>query len=1023
MVDALEMFDVAHGLVDVLCFKEQFAAAGYFYGPDFQGWKLRRDEMHAVMQMGRIVGCELWVVVKLRGSHCFSMFSANFSDESQPYWLNSKYSEVPRTLPLFAGRIIMVLPGLRPCFALLAGAILSAQAQIMSVDLGHEFFKVALMKQGAPLEIVLNSHSKRKTTTAVSFFETSRVFGDDALAHISKAPTKVPTFFHSLLGQNFTGEDLQSGGLWWKQFGLSELFYKFDLGYDAERGVPTFKVGDEVESQGEEVLASILSFAKQMSEDSSDGKPVRELVVTVPSDATLRQRQAIVSAGEIAGCRVLTLVHETSAFAVQRAVDVTPDKGATDIHLFYNLGSRKAEVSIVRFESRSAGMVAGKMAPVLTVLGSAIDYSIGGHLMDLRIAEAMLKKFQEKFPKFKDGVITNSRALRKILSQAQKTKSVLSSNKVAPFNVESLYEDTDFQATLSREDFETMCQDMFVALHRPIEKALAIANVTMADIKFVEVVGGAWRVPKVQELLSGHFKSGESKLPLGQHLNGEEAAAMGAALVAANSSSSFRVKKIFFSDISAHEYAVQVTGIDGSWEKNFTVLYPAGSALGSKKKLSFSMEEDFKVKVFENSILVSEYSITGLKDLLENKWKDYNKTGPPKISVSVPLEASGIVEVKQPMATIEELYWVNVTKEKPKVNVSKVKNASESNASEANETEEKSEEEKEKENKESPESKESTESESNESNATEEPEVVLKQKKKKHEKKLTVKRLDYLPKPLTEEKIEELQKRLKALKEHEEEAAAMAGLRNELEAYIYGSRDKMEREDIVKVSTEEQREEVNKLCMEYEEWMHESTHIPSKSEFETKLKALQDLLSPMEERALELESRSDIPDMVNEEIESIKEMKKHVLKNMTWVSSNKTDAATEKLTEFESWWEKKQEQQKKLPLHEAPAYTKQEVMSQVSKVKKEWEKLKKIKKPKETKPKKDKNTSKSEKAEEPLPTDIDALEKELSEISLKKMKAVENEDFDAAHSLKTREQLLSEQLKKLKAEKDDKGEL
>ena len=45
MVDALEMIDVAHGLVDVFsCFKEQFAAAGYFYGPDFQGSKLRRDE-------------------------------------------------------------------------------------------------------------------------------------------------------------------------------------------------------------------------------------------------------------------------------------------------------------------------------------------------------------------------------------------------------------------------------------------------------------------------------------------------------------------------------------------------------------------------------------------------------------------------------------------------------------------------------------------------------------------------------------------------------------------------------------------------------------------------------------------------------------------------------------------------------------------------------------------------------------------------------------------------------------------
>jgi len=452
--------------------------------------------------------------------------------------------------------------------------------------------------------------------------------------------------------------------------------------------------------------------------------------------------------------------------------------------------------------------------------------------------------------------------------------------------------------------------------------------------------------------------------------------------------------------------------------------------LGSKKKLSFTMEEDFKVKVFEDTILVSEYSVTGLKDLLENKWKQYNTTGAPKISVSVPLETSGIVEVKQPMATIEELYWVNVTKEKPKANVSKKEKTNETK----NETEES------KESKESKDSKdedsnaseasedESKSEESNDSNTTEEPEVVLKQKKKKHEKKLTVKRLDYLPKPLTDEKIEELQKRLKALKEHEEEAAAEAGLRNELEAYIYGSRDKMERDDIVKVSTDQQREEISKLCTEYEEWVHEAGHHP-KSEFESRLKTLQDLLSPMEERALELESREDLPETVQEEIDAIKEMKKQVLKNMTWVSSNKTDAASEKLTEFESWWQKKQEQQKKLPLHEAPAYTKQEVLSQISKVKKEWEKLKKIKKPKETKPKKaDKNASKkseekSEEPSEPLPTDITEVEKELSAISLKKMEAVEKEDFDAAHALKQREQILSEQLKKLKAEGDDKAEL
>ncbi|CAK0892695.1 unnamed protein product, partial [Prorocentrum cordatum] len=88
----------------------------------------------------------------------------------------------------------------------------TCQAQIMSVDLGHEFFKVGLMRQGQPLEIVLNSHSKRKTTTVVSYFDTIRTFGDDALVHQGKAPAKTPLFFHSLLGDNFTSDAIAPGG-------------------------------------------------------------------------------------------------------------------------------------------------------------------------------------------------------------------------------------------------------------------------------------------------------------------------------------------------------------------------------------------------------------------------------------------------------------------------------------------------------------------------------------------------------------------------------------------------------------------------------------------------------------------------------------------------------------------------------------------------------------------------------------------------------------------------------------------
>jgi len=885
-----------------------------------------------------------------------------------------------------------------------------AQAQIMSVDLGHEFFKVALMSQGKGLEIVLNSHSKRKTSTAVSFHEASRTFGDDALAHQGRAPAKVPMFFHSLLGHNFTEEDIKLGGKWWEKFGLGSKFYSYNLGFQSDRGAPHFVLAEGAEgtSDGEEVLASIFFAAKQMAEASGEGTPlsVRDLVVTMPSDASLRQRQAIVAAGEIAGLRVLTLVNEVSAFAVQRAVDYTPEKGSAELVLFFNLGSRKSEVSIVKFESKSAGMVAGRMAPVVTVLGSAIDRTIGGHLMDLKIAEVMLEKFQEKHPKLAKGILESPRALRKLLSQSQKTKAILSSNKVAPFIVESLFEDTDFQAKIKREEFEAMCKDMFAQLTVPIEKALKQANATMEDIQHIEVVGGGWRVPKVQQMLTEFAESGNKKLPLGQHLNGEEAGALGAALVAANASSSFRVKKIFFSDITHHEYSVQVVSLNGEWEKNVTTLYPVGAPLGQKKKLAFQLEEDFGIRLFEDGVLLHEYTFTGLTELMQGKWKEYNASGPVKISATVPLETSGLVEVKVPTATIEELYWVNVTKEQEKPKASK--NATTDNATEDdNATDE----------------AQNASANNSEADALE---VVQKQKKRKHEKKLAMKRKDFLPLPLTEDQIAEKKKKLEGLAKQEAEAAAVAGIKNELEAAIYGSRDKLEREDIIQVTTEAQREEVIKMAADMEEWMYD-TH--SKSEYEEKLLSLQGLVEPMSERALELEARSGFDESVSERVAEIKEIQAYIAKNMSWVNENKTEAAAKKLDEFEEWWNKKKTQQESLPLNEAPAYTVKEVNEKLSSMLSQWEKLKKTKKPKEKKEAKpSKNatanaTSGSEKAEatkaEELANDPAVVEKELEALRQKKAAAVENEEYDEANALKVKEQTLVKHLEKLKSEKTE----
>jgi molecular chaperone DnaK (HSP70) len=62
-------------------------------------------------------------------------------------------------------------------------------SDILSIDLGSQFFKVALVSTGK-FEIVPNLQSKRKTPTAVSFKSKIREFGDDALLSQAKNPSK-----------------------------------------------------------------------------------------------------------------------------------------------------------------------------------------------------------------------------------------------------------------------------------------------------------------------------------------------------------------------------------------------------------------------------------------------------------------------------------------------------------------------------------------------------------------------------------------------------------------------------------------------------------------------------------------------------------------------------------------------------------------------------------------------------------------------------------------------------------------
>ncbi|CAK0837403.1 unnamed protein product, partial [Prorocentrum cordatum] len=164
-----------------------------------------------------------------------------------------------------------------------AAGLPSGSAFLMAIDFGSQFFKVAVCAPGKPFEVVLNTHSKRKTPTAVSFYERVRTFGDDAVASAVKGAAKTPAFFPLQLGRNLTAVPEEE--LSW----LPRRFYPFSLGVN-ESGSLRIDVGEEGYSV-EEVAAHVLNFAKGLASTYLDASRPPAAAESTPMTSTTGGRR------------------------------------------------------------------------------------------------------------------------------------------------------------------------------------------------------------------------------------------------------------------------------------------------------------------------------------------------------------------------------------------------------------------------------------------------------------------------------------------------------------------------------------------------------------------------------------------------------------------------------------------------------------------------------------------------------------------------------------------------------------
>lgn len=467
---------------------------------------------------------------------------------------------------------------------------------LIGIDYGQSFIKAALVMPGIPMDIILNEATARKEAAAVAFkADGGRLLGNDALAYSSKAPDSVYLSLKQLLGQDSASEAVKKYKTSYSMIQLSENNRStVDIIYH-------LKGAEKAESMPvEEVVAMQFARVKALARARAR-EVVQDIVITIPPYFSSAARLALMDAAEIAGLRVVGLVHDGLAVAINYALSRTFSPQPVR-HIIYDMGAGSTSATVVAFNQPLDASGKPGTAEVV-VEGVAYDEFLGGDAFNERLLELLLVKFMEQHEGSK--IRDNPRAIAKLRKEATRVRQILSANMETTASVESLHEDIDFRAKVTREEFEQACSDYAVQIVGTAKRALEFAGKTVADIESIIITGGSVRVPFVQRKLEELV--GESRI--GKQVNGDEAAVMGATFRGAAISGEFKTKALKVSDIGGKPIIIEYFSESGKPIKQ--EIFTPSSLLGTQKTMSFKQKGDILLNFTDpnmNSKLLAKIS-------------------------------------------------------------------------------------------------------------------------------------------------------------------------------------------------------------------------------------------------------------------------------------------------------------------------------------------------------------------------------------------------------------------------------